>query len=69
MGIQAYVDVSADQVAAAMIEDPEFAMDVLAELANSSQGAMIHEGDTGSTYHSAVAPWLEKLAARIRANA
>lgn len=69
MGIQAHVEVSAEDVASAMIEDAEFAMDVLANLASRPGECAFHEGDSGSQFHSAVASFLDAVARDLRANA
>lgn len=67
MGIQAYVEVSAENVASAMIDDAEFAMDVLANLASRPDECAFHEGDSGSSFHSAVANFLDAIARDLRA--
>lgn len=67
MGMQAYVEIGAVEIADAMVDDPEFAMDVLGQLALRSDQCAFHEGDSGSVFHSRVAAFLEATAGGLRA--
>ena len=66
MAIQTYVEVSADDVVRGMMDDPEFAMDILAGLADRMDESDFAEGDSGSLHHSEVAPYLDRVAQALR---
>lgn len=68
MEIHRCVEVSAVDVVEAMIDDPEFGMDILAGLALRADDCSFHEGDNGSDYHSRVASFLEATACGLRAH-
>lgn len=62
--------VTAEEIARELMDEPEFAVDVLAFLAAHQSLAVskITRGDTGSQYHSTVPAFLRALAASIEKN-
>jgi hypothetical protein len=68
MGIQTYTEISAEEVARAMGDDPEFAMDVLATIADHASEYNVSEWESISRWHDVVPNFLEALAKCIREN-
>lgn len=59
-------NISAEEVARAMKDDPEWGMDLLAELAERTDPAAFErEGNTGSRWHQKAGDWLRRLADAI----